>query len=236
MRSDCSTCTSPTPTLTSGATAPTASTRRRTRPTRTLLLVTGAVAAGLVLAACGGEDTSTTTGTSETTASSPSETAGAAADHNAADVMFATMMIPHHAQAVEMASTVLAKDDLDPRVTQIAEQIQAAQAPEIELMSGWLRAWDEPVPDTSGSMPGTEMDGMAGGMSEADMQALQDAPAAEAAPLFLEQMTEHHSGAIEMARAEVADGRDPAAVDLARTIAASQQEEITRMRSLREQL
>ena len=35
-----------------------------------------------------------------------------------ADQMFATMMIPHHKQAVEMADLVLEKNDIDERVVE----------------------------------------------------------------------------------------------------------------------
>ncbi|MBT9405158.1 DUF305 domain-containing protein, partial [Salmonella enterica subsp. enterica serovar Typhimurium] len=60
---------------------------------------------------------------------------------NEADAMFASMMIVHHEQAVEMSDIVLAKDDVDPRVADLAERIKAAQGPEIEQMQGWLDDW-----------------------------------------------------------------------------------------------
>ena len=40
---------------------------------------------------------------------------GEAADVNDADVMFASMMIVHHEQAIEMSDIVLAKDGVPPR-------------------------------------------------------------------------------------------------------------------------
>jgi uncharacterized protein (DUF305 family) len=52
--------------------------------------------------------------------------------HNSADAVFAQMIIPHHEQAVQMSDIMLAKDDVDPQITQLAEDIKAAQAPEIE--------------------------------------------------------------------------------------------------------
>lgn len=55
-----------------------------------------------------------------------------------ADVMFASMMIGHHQQAVDMSDLVLVKDGVDPRVVDLAQRIKAAQAPEIEKMQGWL--------------------------------------------------------------------------------------------------
>ncbi|ANG86822.1 DUF305 domain-containing protein [Microbacterium aurantiacum] len=156
-----------------------------------------------------------------------------AVDANSADVMFAQMMIPHHEQAVEMSDMLLAKTGIDPEVTALAEQIKAAQQPEIEQMEEWLDAW-------GADMPGMDdMDGMHHGdgmMSEDDMEALEAATGTEAARLFLEQMIEHHEGAIDMAQDEVDDGQNADAVALANDIIASQTEEIATMRELLAQL
>ncbi|GAA2077046.1 DUF305 domain-containing protein [Aeromicrobium tamlense] len=152
------------------------------------------------------------------------------ADANEADVMFATMMIPHHEQAIEMSDLILAKDGIDPRVRALAEEIKQAQAPEIEQLRGWLADWDAPTADAShGGGHG------AGMMDEQDMAALEDAEGDRASRLFLEQMIEHHEGAIDMARSEVADGRHPDAVGLAGSIVATQLLEIERMNDLLEQ-
>src|SRR5918994_396483 len=104
---------------------------------KTFLTVSAtALAATLALAGCAAD--SGTGGHSmpgmdhSTSAGSPSGTATASAVlHNAADTMFAQMMIPHHAQAVEMSDMVLAKKDIPANVTALAEKIKAAQAPEI---------------------------------------------------------------------------------------------------------
>ena len=67
--------------------------------------------------------------------------------------MFAQMMIPHHAQAVEMSDMMLKKQDIPAEVTALATRIKAAQGPEIEKMTGWLEGWDEPT--QAPSDPGT---------------------------------------------------------------------------------
>jgi uncharacterized protein (DUF305 family) len=66
------------------------------------------------------------------------------ADHNAADVTFAQHMVPHHAQAVEMARLAPARA-ARPEVRQLAARIEAAQDPEIRLMTSWLDRWGERV-------------------------------------------------------------------------------------------
>jgi uncharacterized protein (DUF305 family) len=163
--------------------------------------------------------------------STASTSASAEADsqqHNDADVMFAQHMIPHHQQAVEMSDVVLAKKGIDPRVTDLATQIKAAQGPEIAQMQDWLGQWGNPPMPPMGDMSGHAM----GMMSGDQMTALKNAEGVDAAKLFLTGMIGHHEGAITMAQDEIRDGRFAQAVDMARSIVTTQQQEIDTMRGI----
>ena len=149
-----------------------------------------------------------------------------AADANDADIMFASMMKEHHAQAIEMSDILLSKDGVDDRVLSLAEEIKAAQEPEIRKMDQWLDDWGADVDNMGGMDHGNGM------MSDADMQALEDATGAEAGRLFLEQMIQHHEGAVDMAQDEVDNGQNSDAVALAETIIESQTTEITTMKEI----
>ena len=96
------------------------------------------LAALLTLAGCSGGTTSGGSMPGMDHGSSSSASPAQSADANEADVMFASMMIEHHTQAIEMSDTLLSKDGIDERVTALAEQIKAAQEPEIATMEGWL--------------------------------------------------------------------------------------------------
>jgi uncharacterized protein (DUF305 family) len=50
--------------------------------------------------------------------------------------------------------------------------------------------------------------------------------------LFLQGMIRHHQGAVAMAETEIAEGKHPAAIQLAETIAKRQQQEIETMQEL----
>jgi len=155
----------------------------------------------------------------------PSSTASG---HNAADVMFAKMMIPHHRQAVEMAE--LADGTAGPQVTKLAAAIKKAQGPEITEMSGWLKAWGEPVPSDGGTEHGmSHGDGM---MSDADMKKLRGMSGAAFDRMFLTMMIKHHQGAVAMAKTERAGGAYPAAKSLASSIITTQNAEIAKMRTM----
>lgn len=145
-----------------------------------------------------------------------------------ADVMFASMMIVHHEQAIEMSDIVLAASGIDPAVTALAQRIKAAQGPEIEQLEGWLDEWGVGSDDRDAS----GMDHGDGMMSENDLTELRDADGPEASRLFLEQMIVHHEGAVEMAQTQVDDGSDPEAVELAQRIIDAQTGEIQEMKDL----
>lgn len=147
------------------------------------------------------------------------------AEHNAADIMFAQMMLPHHEQAIVMSDIMLEKSDIPANVTAMAKQIKDAQGPEITTLTGWLKEWNAP---TDAPMD-HEMDGM---MSEDDLNKLRAATGTEAAKLFLTQMIEHHEGAVDMAEDEIEDGKNADAVAMAKSIVESQQKEIDEMRTM----
>ncbi|WP_104168364.1 DUF305 domain-containing protein [Arthrobacter sp. SX1312] len=205
------------------------------------------LAAALTLSACVTTGTDAGTGAGSTT--SPASAGTVSEEHNQADVMFSRMMIPHHEQAVEMSELMLAKDGTSPEISDLATQIRDAQAPEIATMKGWLETWDDAMgPDSmeshdmgdmegmgdgdgmgSGSGP---MEGMEGMLNEDEMAELERAEGTEASRLFLESMTVHHEGAIDMAQDEIENGENPDAIELAETIVTTQQAEIDEMKDL----
>src|SRR5690349_7149008 len=175
--------------------------------TKRVLGAAFALALTLGLTACGSSSTGAATSTSSSSATTNTTTSGSAAadstDHNAVDVMFATMMIPHHEGAIEMSELALAQASTQP-VKDLATRIKAAQGPEIEQMQGWLVAWNAAMPMTSGTtapdsgMGGHDMGSMGGPeetaassstddfgmgqmmqMSDADMDALRAATGVE---------------------------------------------------------
>ncbi|MDR7160057.1 DUF305 domain-containing protein [Arthrobacter sp. BE255] len=196
------------------------------------LSVAAILAAAISLAGCAAGTATTPSHGMDHGSSSPmsSMMPDAAADHNAADIMFSQMMIPHHAQAVEMSDIMLAKPGIPAAVTSLATRIKAAQAPEIEQMTGWLEDWNQPTGMMTGhSMPGGGMSGMVSGE---DLDKLKAAQGDEAAKLFLTQMIAHHEGAIAMARTEVDSGEYSETITLAKAIITAQEAEIEEMKQL----
>jgi uncharacterized protein (DUF305 family) len=206
-----------------------------------LVAATLTLATGLALAGCGNNDTtqpgSSTSSTSmpgmdhSTMAPTTAATTTAPVHHNESDVMFATMMIPHHRQAVEMADMALKKAK-SASVKQLATAIKAAQDPEIKQMSAFLTSWGKPVPSPgmNQSMSGSGM------MTEQEMTDLGKASGAAFDRMWVQMMIKHHQGAVAMAKTEQTSGQSAQAIELAKKIETGQNAEIATMQKLLKQL
>jgi uncharacterized protein (DUF305 family) len=192
---------------------------------RTFALSSSALAITLVLAGCSAPPGGMS-GMEHTSTPGPSSTT--AATFNNADETFVMGMIAHHEQAIAMADLLLDKEGVDERVISLALDIKEAQGPEIETMKGWLADWG--IASDDSGMEG--MDHSGGMMSDEDMAALETASGADASRLFLEQMTQHHQGAIDMAQQQLDNGENPDALELARTIIDAQTAEIATMQDI----
>jgi uncharacterized protein (DUF305 family) len=208
-----------------------------TRTTARLTGLAGALVAGTLLLAGCADDSSDAAGHGSMMSdgsSSASSSTSAEADHNDADVAFASGMIPHHESAITMAQMAQAQA-ADPRVKDLAARIEAAQTPEIETMSGWLADWGAAASSsaTDDSMGGMDHGGMDdGNMGEMDTGALAGMSGAEFDRMFLTMMIEHHRSAVQMAETEAADGQNTDAIALAESIRDSQTAEIAQMQQL----
>jgi uncharacterized protein (DUF305 family) len=145
--------------------------------------------------------------------------------YNLLDATFMRMMIPHHAQGLEIA--VLAPGRAShPQVLAIAERIKAAQLPEIAVMRAWLNARGLSEEDRSGHDHAT----MAGMQKLEAIQALKASTGDAFDRTFVEMMTAHHQGAVKMATDVLAVCRNGQVEELATAIASEQAAEIHRLR------
>lgn len=170
---------------------------------------------------------------------------GATALASASDVAFAQAMIPHHQQAVAMADMALDPNSgASAEVQDLAAQIKDAQDPEIQQMTMMLDDWDQPAAMPGAASPGDMMgmqdsDGhdmggvtVSGMMSDQDMASLDRMTGTEFDQQWLQMMTEHHQGAIDMAEQAAATTLDPQVATLANSITTAQQAEIATMREM----
>jgi uncharacterized protein (DUF305 family) len=197
------------------------------RPIAPRLAVAAAAAAtALLVSSCGSPAT-------DSRADHPSSDepviTGQPAGYNADDIAFATNMIPHHQQAVDLSALVPDRST-NSEIAALAKQISAAQQPEIQTLKVFLVQWNE-NPNTNSGHAG-HGNTMAGMVDEATMTRLESLNGEEFDKLWLQSMISHHQGAIEMAKAEVANGDNVDAKALANNIIATQEAEIGQMKQM----
>jgi uncharacterized protein (DUF305 family) len=193
--------------------------------TRRVGAALAAVAAALFLSSCSRPASDGHTG-------QPSDQpviTGQPAGYNADDVAFANDMILHHQQAVDLSAMVPDRS-ANTELVSLAQQISTVQQPEINVMKVFLVQWKE-NPDTNSGHAGhgNTMQGMVDG---ATMTRLESLNGAEFDKLWLESMISHHQGAIEMAKAEIANGDNVDAKSLANNIVTTQEAEIGQMKQM----
>jgi uncharacterized protein (DUF305 family) len=185
-----------------------------------------AVTAALVLSSCGSPAAD---GHPDHRPTDKPVITGQPAGYNADDVAFASNMIPHHKQALQLSALVPDRTT-NQDVIALAKRISAAQQPEIETMKVLLVQWNE-NPDTNSGHGGHDTK-MAGMVDAATMTKLGSLDGTEFEKLWLESMISHHQGAIEMAKAEIANGENVDAITLAKNIVNTQEAEIGQMKQL----
>jgi uncharacterized protein (DUF305 family) len=157
-----------------------------------------------------------------------------------ADVQFMQGMIHHHAQAIEMCKWA-PTHGASASVQTLCGRIINAQGDEIALMSQWLRDRRQDVPAPTATtmkmmMNGKEMDMLMPGMlSPEQMQQLDAARGQAWDKLFLQDMIQHHKGAVSMVHdlfETQGAGQDETVFKFASDVNVDQTTEITRMEKM----
>ncbi len=155
------------------------------------------------------------------------DASAAAPAFNAADVMFAQMMLSYQGQSrriVPLAASRAARTD----VRTLAAAIDVTQADEAETMLRWLHAWGQPI--TADRDPAAHAShGGLHDLSAAEVAELEKASGADFDHTFLNLLIGHQHNAVEVARMEIADGANPDAKDLARRVEQSRSAQIQQM-------
>jgi uncharacterized protein (DUF305 family) len=167
----------------------------------------------------------------------PARTANTTA--NATDRAFVREMIPHHKMAVEMAKMAKMHGD-HAQIRTLASKIITAQNAEIRTLttvatSLGVTAAKMPANGQMSAQTMRDLDTLGVTMSQSGMMMnMSDLDGAKPFDRkFIDMMIPHHQGAIRMARAELAKGRNAKLRSIARAIVTAQAAEIRQMNSWR---
>ena len=145
------------------------------------------------------------------------------AGYNEDDVSFANNIITHHEQGIDVSSLVPQRST-DAVVVAFAAKTAAALNSDVAVLRALLVQWTQ-NPDTKagGSGHAATMKGIIADASIAKLNALRGS---KFDTLWLRSMTNFDQGAVEMANAEIANGKNIDATGLAKQIVKAQQEQI----------
>ncbi len=196
---------------------------RLTRSARTALLTValGLSAAGVAVAAVSAPSP-------EASPNSP------AVVHNRADVTFARLIYLHHLGAIEMTEDAVTRATGQTKT--LAALIERQQKADLPVIRGLLRA--DGLPTTLASMHDTpgqslaDQQAMADGMTAPEMSSLKRYRGLAFDREFLQQMTTHHGGAVELASIDLAHGENLSTREFAEKVASSQAAQIVVMQKL----
>ena len=144
--------------------------------------------------------------------------------------MFAQMMVAHLEQGIDLAQVAKAKAAKQ-QVKDLAGAIDSTQREELTMLKSWLKLWGKP--ETPSSDPNVHA--AHGGMPLLDAKVIgdiKDKSGAEFDLTYLNLMTGHQGGAVEMARTELKDGSNPETMAYADRVANSRQGQISQMLGL----
>jgi len=154
---------------------------------------------------------------------------GEPSGYNADDVAFANNMIAHHQQGIDI-SALVRNHSTNPEVLALADRNASALQSDIATARVLLVQWNEnPDIKTANGGHGATLKGM---VDRATIARLDSLHGSEFDTVWLQSMISRDQGAIEMADAEIANGKNVDAIVLAKEIIGVQQAEISQMKQL----
>lgn len=195
---------------------------------KTFAAVAVVLAAALALTGCSG-------GPNQAGGSKASTAAAVGAPHVEVDTAFLHEMVLGHDQAIDLARTARTLAS-SPRVRRLALGLESALRAENATMTGWLRKWGESTPAADMAVTLLEDHGtdssVPGIMTDSDLNRLGKVHGRAFDRRFLHMVIDNQLGALDLARIEQADGKNPQAMKLARSVEVSGRARISALRQV----
>lgn len=183
-------------------------------PTR-ILLVGAAAATGLLASGCGSDPDA----------------------HNAADVAYASHLISHHAQTLQILDRALGREEVSDEAGALADRTRKQRYAEVDAASTWLKSWGEPIPETAlehthSTEPLQYDTRIPGVMSHEELLGLEKRKPATFERSWLQSLIRHEQGAAELAAEAAANAASEQVVAAAKKDEARHRRQVERLRAL----
>lgn len=156
---------------------------------------------------------------------------------NEADATYATGLVSHHAQTLQLLDLTLGRDNLDPQFGTLADESRQARFDEAATAQRWLKTWGKQVPktvlehdhDQGGVTYDTSIPGV---LSSAELHSLERAKGAAFAQAWLRKLIAHEQGAVKLAADAIEDGQNAKVVAFARKDEKAHQQQVAQLERL----
>lgn len=156
---------------------------------------------------------------------------------NDADTAYATGLLSHHAQTLQLLDLTLGRDNLDPQFGTLADQSRQARFDEAATAQKWLKTWGKRVPETvlehdhdpDGVTYDTSIPGV---LSSAELHSLERAKGAAFAQAWLRKLIAHEQGAVKLAADAIEDGQNADVVAFAKKDEKTHQRQVAQLERL----
>ena len=156
---------------------------------------------------------------------------------NDADTAYATGLVSHHAQTLQLLDLTLGRDDLDPQIGTLADQTRESRFHEAATAQEWLKTWGKKVPKTvlehnhnQGSV--TYDTSVPGVLSSAELHSLERAKGAAFTQAWLRELIAHEQGAVKLAADAIEDGQNADVVAFAQEDEKTHQQQVAQLERL----
>jgi uncharacterized protein (DUF305 family) len=154
---------------------------------------------------------------------------GEPAGYNSHDIAFANGIVPNHKQGIDISSWVPSRST-NPEIVAFAVSRVSALQSDMAVLKALLVQWSEsPNADAGVNRVSASTKGM---VDQATLAQLDSLRGSGFDALWLQSMIGLYQGAVELANAEISEGKNVDAVDLARQIAGARQADIGQMKAL----
>jgi uncharacterized protein (DUF305 family) len=152
---------------------------------------------------------------------------GPPAGNNSGDIAFSKNMIAGDQQGIDISALVQTRA-ANPAVVALAGADASTRKSDIAILKVLLVQWNENPHDLAGG----QLTGMKGMLDQVTIGKLNSLHGSEFDRLWLQAMIGLDNGAIEMADAEVGNGKNVDVIDLAKQTVTSRQAELGQMHQL----
>jgi uncharacterized protein (DUF305 family) len=145
---------------------------------------------------------------------------------NGADVAFAQGLLladDHATEVIELVSSHTSR----PELSALAEQTLTSRGEEISKVQGWLGRWGNPVEPGAGLDPETQLP--PGLLSDEQLNQLNQLKGTGFDLAFVDALTNHHRGVIELAETELREGSLGEVKEFARQVVNRRKAEIDQL-------